>query len=213
MGNIITQYSRIKHHTITTGTFSVPVTEDFTQGVWTATDLCRSEFGIKEDTREVFVRIDDEVVQLRTENPSVGLFPVILGTMSANGLTGSYENIFNYDIPAGIIEDGNGIHIRVGMRTDSNSDPKEVRLQFAGQDVWADSGTLNDIRIVNDFDLIRGGSDAYVSGLSQLNGVSDAGVGPLFGINWGITQSVSVGVSASNPGDIELFTVKIMLLK
>jgi hypothetical protein len=67
---IISQYSRVSHHTLTQTNvspqvdFTVPISEDFTDGSWTATDLALSEFGIKEDTKELFIRIGDEIKQV-----------------------------------------------------------------------------------------------------------------------------------------------------
>jgi len=62
-------FSRIKHHTITsTGDtlFTVPLTEDFTDGTWTPTDLVESEFGVKSSTKQLFIRLNDEIRQVVT---------------------------------------------------------------------------------------------------------------------------------------------------
>ena len=208
--SLITQYSRIKHHTITTGTFSVPPTEDFTQGVWTKDDLCRSEIGIHEGDKEVYVRIDDEVLRIVTEDTLPSTFPVLLGTVSANTLTGVWEDIYVYDLPPDTVFDQEGLHLRVGLRTDSNSDPKEVRLTFNGQVVYQESGTMNDFRIVADYDLMRNGADASVAGMAMVNTTCNAGVGLLPGLSWSGTQSIAISASCSNVGDVELYTLKIM---
>ena len=62
----ITQYSRISHHTITGtssnyATFSVPSSEDFTDGTWTVTDLAISEIGINEYDYKAYIRINDTI--------------------------------------------------------------------------------------------------------------------------------------------------------
>lgn len=60
----ITQYSRISHHTIyglTGGTFSVPSSEDFTDGTWTIYDLALSEIGVNETDKKAYMRVDDEI--------------------------------------------------------------------------------------------------------------------------------------------------------
>lgn len=60
----ITQYSRISHHTIyglTGGTFSVPASEDFTDGTWTIYDLALSEIGVNETDKKAYMRVDDEI--------------------------------------------------------------------------------------------------------------------------------------------------------
>lgn len=73
--SVIKQYSRISHHTLTNAitspptspaiAFTVPTSEDFTDGSWTIYDLAQSEIGILEDTGEMFVRIGDEIKQVQ----------------------------------------------------------------------------------------------------------------------------------------------------
>lgn len=65
---IIPQNSRIKHHTITIPslTFSVPASEDFTDGSWTSRELCLSELGVNESDKKVYMRIGSEIVELYT---------------------------------------------------------------------------------------------------------------------------------------------------
>jgi len=69
--SLITQYSRISHHTLSisglTGstTFSVPSTEDFTDGSWTIYDLALSEIGVDEDRGRAFIRIGSDVKELQ----------------------------------------------------------------------------------------------------------------------------------------------------
>jgi hypothetical protein len=63
---IITQNSRISHHTITTSgnTFSVPPTEDFTTGTWTKEDLALSEIGIDQFQEKAFIRIGSNIKEI-----------------------------------------------------------------------------------------------------------------------------------------------------
>lgn len=64
---IVSQYSRIAHHTLfglTGSTFSVPSTEDFTDGSWTIYDLALSEFGVNEADKKLYIRIDDEIKEI-----------------------------------------------------------------------------------------------------------------------------------------------------
>lgn len=64
---LITQYSRIKHHTVTNGgftasqPFTVPYTEDYITGIWSPNDLALSEIGINEQKAQAWVRIGPEV--------------------------------------------------------------------------------------------------------------------------------------------------------
>ena len=60
----LTQYSRISHHTIyglTGSTFSVPESEDFTDGTWDIYDLALSEIGVNETDKKAYMRIDTDV--------------------------------------------------------------------------------------------------------------------------------------------------------
>ncbi len=83
---IITQYSRIQHHTLTTtgNTFSVPVTEDFTSGQWTKTDLAQSEIGVDQANNKAFIRIGSNIneINLGTGSTSSTLW---------SGGTGAYS--------------------------------------------------------------------------------------------------------------------------
>lgn len=67
---IIRQNSRIQHHRITdTGTvFTVPGTEDFTDGSWSITDLMLGEIGVQMTDDKVFVRTSNGILTLETLN-------------------------------------------------------------------------------------------------------------------------------------------------
>lgn len=74
---IYTQYSRLKHHTLTTNNnFTVPPTEDFTdpQNQWISTDLAISEFGVNSYRKEVYVRTLDEVQEVVTNFRTTDFF-------------------------------------------------------------------------------------------------------------------------------------------
>jgi hypothetical protein len=71
------QYSRISHHTSSaTGTtgipFSVPATEDFTNGSWTPFDLALSEIGVDEFQEKVFIRIGNNIKEICTDCNTTG---------------------------------------------------------------------------------------------------------------------------------------------
>lgn len=113
MGQIITQYSRVKHHTLTNEitsppaspeiAFTVPLTEDFTvKGAWSITDLAVSEFGILEGSSELFIRIGDEIKQVPLQDSTSG--NVASGTSSFIG--GGKDNFAdgNYSAVAGGLE-------------------------------------------------------------------------------------------------------------
>jgi hypothetical protein len=62
---INTQSARIKNHTSTTaGSFTVPASEDFTDGSWDKWDLAKSEFGVNESSDKLFVRIDSAIKEV-----------------------------------------------------------------------------------------------------------------------------------------------------
>lgn len=67
---LIKQNSRIQHHRITdTGTvFTVPGSEDFTDGSWLITDLMLGEFGVQMTDDKVFVRTTNGILELSTVN-------------------------------------------------------------------------------------------------------------------------------------------------
>lgn len=90
MSNIITQYSRLSHHTLsTTGAtaFSVPLNEDFTDGTWTTTDLALSEFGVLEGHDELYVRIGDNIHQVNLGSGATGGGVGTLSQVLASGNT------------------------------------------------------------------------------------------------------------------------------
>ena len=64
--SIIKQNSRIQHHRITTGgiTFTIPGSEDFTDGTWIDTDLMRGEIGVNMTDDKVFIRTDNGIIEL-----------------------------------------------------------------------------------------------------------------------------------------------------
>lgn len=65
--SINTQAARIKHHTVTTaGAFTVPSSEDFTDGSWTIRDLAKSEIGVNENDGTAFIRIGAAIKELQT---------------------------------------------------------------------------------------------------------------------------------------------------
>lgn len=63
----ITGYNRNSQQTITTlgGTFSIPPSEDFTDGTWNSngSELCLSEIGINETDNKAYVRIGNNINQ------------------------------------------------------------------------------------------------------------------------------------------------------
>jgi hypothetical protein len=87
----IDQYSRLKHHRISTSgqEFTIPTSEDHTDETWLSTDLYIGEIG---------VNITDDTMYFRTNN---GIVQVATGTSS--GGTSSASNIWQFQSPNIII--------------------------------------------------------------------------------------------------------------
>lgn len=65
---IYKQSSRLLHHTITTTasfTFSVPSSED--PSTWISYDLGLSEIGVREATKQVYIRVGSDIVELTNQ--------------------------------------------------------------------------------------------------------------------------------------------------
>lgn len=87
---IINQYSRLSHHTNTTGlTFSVP-TQDTNMQLWDSSNLALSEIGVDEAEHQVYIRIDDQIHQFAMSSGVSNDISCcdeilgVLGTMSSN---------------------------------------------------------------------------------------------------------------------------------
>ena len=85
----ITQYSRLSHHTLSgsaSATFSVPPSEDFTDGTWNVngTELALSEIGINEDSKKAYIRINDEIKEIQFTGATGGS-----GTSGTSGTDGT----------------------------------------------------------------------------------------------------------------------------
>lgn len=108
---IISQYSRLSHHTVTDGsTFSVPSQEDFTlpsgaSGSWTVTDLALSEIGVDELNNKAFIRIGSNINEFIFSGTSSGATPslsevLLVGndTQGTNLILGTGSDLFSYNL-------------------------------------------------------------------------------------------------------------------
>lgn len=70
----IEQYSRLKHHRLTTSgqLFTIPTSEDHTDETWLPTDLYIGEFGINLTDDKVYFRTNNGIVQIATGTSSTG---------------------------------------------------------------------------------------------------------------------------------------------
>lgn len=216
--------ARIKHHTITsTASFTAPVNLNFTGNNWTETDLYESELGVNVTNTALFIRIGGEIYEIITDGSNrfseyIDVFSGLVGNVG----TASSEVLYSKTIPADYFEDQTGFHIRAGLRTGSNADPKEFALTIGGQTIYsstADSNNPDDGRFLVDFDFIRNGtasvSIANVMGSSQIslgtfsNADFNVGVGFTGTYSWDAPIDIQITASASNVDDIELFSLKI----
>jgi len=220
--------ARIKHHSITsTASFTVPVSDNFTDGTWTPFDLVRKDIGVNEFNQSVWIRIGNEIYEIITDGSNrFSEYIDVFGGQIGNTATASEQVNYTKTIPADYFDDQTGFHIRAGLRTGSNSDPKEFALKVGGQVIYtstADSNNPDDGRFLVDFDFIRNGtasvSVASVAGSSQIslgtfsNADFNVGVGLTGTYSWKSTIDVEITASASNVDDIELFSLKMYDIK
>lgn len=87
---LVTQYSRLLHHTITGAsgsTFSVPPSEDFTDGSWTVYDLNLSEIGVNETDEKAYIRIGSTIKEFQFTGGTGGGGGGTVSVYADNGLT------------------------------------------------------------------------------------------------------------------------------
>lgn len=120
----ITQYSRISHHTIAgsmSATFSVPTSEDFTDGSWTSRDLALSEIGVNEDSKKAYIRINDEVKEIQLAGGTSSAEPLST-TLVAGNTTGA--NWINVDSGYGLTSSGGSVTDTISLDTINGTDIK-----------------------------------------------------------------------------------------
>lgn len=123
----ITGYSRLLQHTLTTAglTFSVPPSEDFTDGTWNTngTQLCLSELGVNEADSKAYIRIGSNIKELQFAGgaSSASLSDVMLignTTGTSSLILGSGARINSVDnmvvlegVPTSVLSVGESIQI------------------------------------------------------------------------------------------------------
>lgn len=93
----ITQYSRISHHTLAgsaSATFSVPTSDDFTDGSWTPNDLALSEIGVNEDAGKAYIRIGNDIKELEFTGGTAGA-ESLATTLAVGNTTGPNHIYFD----------------------------------------------------------------------------------------------------------------------
>jgi len=99
--SIISQFSRISHHTVTDGsTFSIPSQEDFTlpfgaSGSWTKSDLALSEIGVDELNNKAFIRIGSNINEFSFGGTVSGVTPSLSDVLVVGNTTGGSDIIMS----------------------------------------------------------------------------------------------------------------------
>lgn len=176
---IIKQYSRISHHTLTSAPtptgqpapFTVPQSEDFTDGSWVPTDLALSEFGIVEDEKRLFVRIDDEIKEVLLDGSSIQIQIPGNSTEVLFNLNGDLaaDPGLRYD-PAGdreLYAVTNKAGIQLGNAV------KYGNVNIPGAGLWYDGGEYFQANYIDPSYVAAAGevSGFYAGDLSALGGV------------------------------------------
>lgn len=128
----ITQYSRISHHTLSgsaSATFSVPASEDFTDGTWTPNDLSLSEIGVNEDSKKAYIRINDEIKEFSFN-------PGIIGPTGPTGPAGGTQSLED-TLAIGNTSGPNHIYMNDGYGIWNNNNIAFIRFNDTpGQEIY-----------------------------------------------------------------------------
>lgn len=234
--SIISQYSRVSHHTVTytgitgTTTFTVPSSEDFTDGSWDVYDLCRSEIGVDEDRKRAFIRIGNEVKSFNFDTSvfgvGSGLYSIKAINTSGIDASGSYSyaNGFNtqassnYSYAGGIksVAKRTGEWVRSGAVTSSNV----LIGQYGNLDFWKktanatpielkiDSDVSNDVFLVEAGELIRFKITVLTKDTTTGAGKEWIGEGLIKNVG-GTTSMVGTNTTVSTFADVSLATASL----
>ena len=148
----ITQYSRISHHTLAgsaSATFSVPTSEDFTDGSWTPVDLALSEIGVNEDAGSAYIRIGSDIKQFQLAGVTASAEPLST-TLAVGNTTGGNDIVVSLD---DLIKGGGSASISLG----TTAIPNEVNISVedgAGNTATETiTPTQTQINIIDGFDV------------------------------------------------------------
>lgn len=134
----ITQYSRISHHTLAgsmSATFSVPTSEDFTDGTWTANDLALSEIGVNEDAGSAYIRIGSDIKQFQLAGVTASAEPLST-TLAVGNTTGANDIIVDLDRQIKTTDIG---YIQFG---DTGADLNAITIRNGGDGVTIPANSL-----------------------------------------------------------------------
>lgn len=165
----ITQFARISHHTLsgfTNSTFTIPSTNDFTDGTWTIYDLAQSEFGVNETSKRAFLRTGSEIKELTLTSF------VTASTSGTNSATMS-----EFYLPSTEIK---GFKINVKGQADGSNYESIVSDIFFGLRNWGTSSLA---------------FTAGTYSMTTYKDFSAVGIGPVLTIT-GLTCSLSVAGAA-----------------
>ena len=153
MSQKIEQFSRIINHRLTGAgqTFTIPISNDHTDGTWTATDLYIGEFGVNLTDDKVFVRTNNGVIELSTSTASSTASNIWF-------LDGSDVKLINSISPDSIVRNSNSF-VDLGTNT----------LRFKDLYLGGETDGHSVININSDF-VIRSQSQNLISSLFKGTG-------------------------------------------
>ena len=171
------QSARVKHHTVTTtGSFTVPASEDFTDGSWDKWDLAKSEIGVNTADVEAFMRITGTIREFAMVHNSPEVIQVAVTDESTALTTGSAKLKFRMPFKMELTEvraSLNGAGSTSGTTTiDINESAvsilstkltidygEQTSTTAATPAVISDSTLADDAEITIDIDAVTGGAD------------------------------------------------------
>lgn len=152
---MIRQDSRMRVHRLTgTQSFTAPLSEDFTDGSWTKTDLFKGEFGVQIDQDRVFTRTNNGILELATGR---GMNRIQATASQPAGVT---TTIWNY---TALVPNEN-ITIKVvlsGIANDGGTASSFVSAEIFGA-FSTDAGATASLITASTYDIKSSGGDTYL---------------------------------------------------
>jgi hypothetical protein len=215
---INTQNSRIAHHRLTTpgSIFTIPATNDFTDGSWIATDLTLGEIGFNIEDDRAFFRSNNGIIELATtsglnrfwerdgedirlvENleTSPVIYPNLLGVADSlcglGTIVNKWKELWIGDSDLNIVI-GNGNTISLPMYTFAPGNGIENILLTTGSDALPPFGVQYEIPSGNNIFIgsVQGGYPALTNDCIVLGAGADRAAEP---------YSIAIGSNASTLG-------------
>ena len=189
--SLITQYSRISHHTITPSgtTFTVPSQEDFTSSTspWTTTDLALSEFGVNEADNKLYVRIGTHINEV---------------FLNGNELTftGTPNQVIYYDANGSVSSDSGFTHSITGGTLFYIKPESDIQYGLLNGQLFSDTGTTGSGLFY--FDSSGGKNyQNFVGAMENIDGGDFENISALLWQDQGISQNQSLILASHFSGN------------